>query len=356
MNCPDDACVLTGHGDECLTCPRCSGELWSSDQLAARAASLPGQLTPETRRDSGAFARIRACPSCSAPMAPLQIASMEAWVERCPTCGWVWLEKQDLRTMAMLARRQSRVAAFQSFRPEERQEMAQGLAAGSAGEGYPISGTHAALALLGIPVVRRTQGNVTPWATWLLGLLLVGVFLVGSLTVGTATLVERLGYHADGSLLALFTANLGHFDLMHLVGNLFFLLAFGDGVEQRVPRPLLWAAFFCLGALATAFQGLMADGPALIAGASAGVSALMGACVLLQPRARVVTGIGRAVVEVPIAAYGVFELGYQGLMALLERPGVAWYAHLAGLALGFAAATIWRSLHAEARPAQGAAS
>ena len=48
---------------------------------------------------------------------------------------------------------------------------------------------------------------------------------------------------------------------------------------------------------------------------------------------------------IPLWGYGVFEVGYQTVMFLLGVPGVAWFAHLFGLAtgvaLGFIARQVW---------------
>jgi len=100
------------------------------------------------------------------------------------------------------------------------------------------------------------------------------------------TLILQFGYLLpDAQLWRAITACLVHFNLLHLVGNVFFLLAFGDAVEQRVPRLLWVGCFLGLGAFSIVCEGFFhADG--VIAGASGGVSALMGAAAVLVLRPR----------------------------------------------------------------------
>ena len=63
---------------------------------------------------------------------------------------------------------------------------------------------------------------------------------------------------------------------------------------------------------------------------------LIGACIVLQPQARVVTALAGYAFRVSIVGYGAIELGYQALMSMLGVAGVAWIAHLSGLAIGVA--------------------
>ena len=96
-----------------------------------------------------------------------------------------------------------------------------------------------------------------------------------------------------------------------------------------------------VGALALVVESALTRRAAVI-GASGGVAAVVGACVVLQPRAQVAIGPGAAVLRVGIFAFGIFWAAFQMLMALLHVPGTAWLAHLAGLRLGAGGATLLR--------------
>lgn len=343
--CPHDAQELqpTQAG---LLCGRCGGA-WRAAEELGQAASV---LAPETRTGSAAFKQTRPCPECGAVLAPWRIGQLEAWADRCPGCERFWLEKQDLRSLELLTKRAARETAYKSFDPSERAAMARDLALASEGDGYPLSTFHKALAWCGLPVIRRTQGSRTPTATWLLALLLVVIFVA----LGPDA-AAQWGYHpATPSVADALSANFIHFGLWHLVGNLYFLLAFGDGVEQRLWRPALLALFLFAGAASLALDGLVQPDVEVIAGASGGIAALMGACVVLQPQSQVVTDLAGFVVRVPIWGYGLLELAFQALMAALGLPGVAWVAHVAGLLLGGLAGAGLRATRLQLSPRPGA--
>lgn len=217
-------------------------------------------------------------------------------------------------------------------------------AAESTGSG--VTPTHAVLALLGFPVVTGTERMREPLATWLLALGLVAVY-AGQFAFGSLDeTLPLLGYRAhDGVAIQLFTAVIAHAGWLHLLGNVYFLVAFGDGVEQYLPRWLLLSAFFVLGAVTLAIDAATSDSEALFVGASGGVAVFMGACAVLQPRATVVTRIVIFVVPIRIVWYIAMEVAFQAFMVWRGVPGVAWVAHLAGLglgiALGAAARIVW---------------
>lgn len=70
MTCPDHpkALVTDAHGRS--SCPFCKGVLLTETDLAAYSEELRSPLAVETREKSIAFAKLRGCPSCRAPMAP----------------------------------------------------------------------------------------------------------------------------------------------------------------------------------------------------------------------------------------------------------------------------------------------
>ena len=172
--------------------------------------------------------------------------------------------------------------------------------------------------------------------TWALALALIAVFVGEVRGGGLDEAARRLGYGPERrGLWAAARATFAHAGWAHLLGNVYFLLAFGDGVEQRVPRWLLAPAFVVLAVTALLVDGVVHPGSVLV-GASGGVAALMGACVVLQPRARVAIQLGpfTPVMRFSMGAFFVLALAFQALMAALRVSGVAWTAHLVGLLLG----------------------
>ncbi len=331
--CPDHPRELVaGNGGR--ACPHCRGLLVTPGELELLAPGTALVLSLETRAGSGAFARARACPDCAAPMAPWRVERLEAWIERCPACETAWLDAQDVRTLSVRAKALARRRAFESFSPEEQKALAQGLAEKAPGDELKanVSLGEAALAAAGVPLMADVEGQKTPWLTWLWAAGLVAAYGLD----GFGREASSLAWNPSEPLWpGLFTAPLAHFGDWHLVGNLAFLLAFGNAVEQRLPRWAFLPLLAALGAATTWAQGLASEPDALIGGASGAIAGLMGLSVFLQPRAKLkVFLLPTVAVAVPLWVAIVVRLAVEALEWSLGLPGVAWVAHLSGLGLG----------------------
>ncbi|HLZ50520.1 MAG TPA: rhomboid family intramembrane serine protease [Candidatus Acidoferrum sp.] len=144
----------------------------------------------------------------------------------------------------------------------------------------------------------------------------------------------------EAALLPLLTSMFLHGGLAHIAGNMLFLWIFGDNVEDYFGHfPYLLFYLFCgVGSdlLHIAFN-FNSSVPAL--GASGAISGVMGAYILLYPRAQVLTLV--LVFFLPIPAFII--LGYWFLLQFLAgvssvgaaaTGGVAWWAHIGGFLLG----------------------
>jgi membrane associated rhomboid family serine protease len=273
----------------------------------------------------------------------MRIGKLEAWVERCAPCERYWVERMDRRSLEAIAKSAARQRAFESLSPAEKKELAGGLAEAVAEEhaaAPQITPVQAVLAALGIPMLERVEGNRVPWMTWLLTAVVV-LFYVGGRVWPEDLDPRHLAWTSDGRASHLLWANFIHFNFFHLLGNVAFLLAFGDAAEQRLHRRWLVIAFVVLGPLTLLIQDLFTAPGTLIGGASGAICVLVGASIVLQRKARVIMFFFRLIpVRVPVVLFGVVMLTYQGLMALFDVPGVGWYAHLSGLAFGVALAFV----------------
>ena len=140
-----------------------------------------------------------------------------------------------------------------------------------------------------------------------------------------------------------------HGGWLHIAGNMLFLWIFGNNVEDRLKRPLFIAFYFLGGLAATALQ--LAFGPNSTipnVGASGAIAAVLGAYIVLFPRARVYTIVFFffiTAIELPAVAvlgfWFVLQLfsGVGGLGADVNGGGVAYWAHVGGFAFG--AAVTW---------------
>lgn len=135
-----------------------------------------------------------------------------------------------------------------------------------------------------------------------------------------------------------------HGGIMHLIGNMLFLWIFGDNVEDATGRLRFLAFYLLAGAGAAATQVAMAPHSGIpMIGASGAVSGVLGAYLLLYPRAQVATlvflGIFITVIRIRAWVLLLVWFGGQALPALTTppgAPGVAWFAHVGGFVAGAA--------------------
>ena len=149
--------------------------------------------------------------------------------------------------------------------------------------------------------------------------------------------------------LPLFTSMFMHGGWWHLISNMLALYIFGDNVEDRL-GPFRYVLFYLFGGLAASAAHLVAysSSPIPTAGASGAIAGVLGAYLVLYPRARVVTLVPIfyfiRIVEVPALIYlGFWFLSqlFNGLFALsaadvFSSGGVAWWAHIGGFVFGLA--------------------
>jgi membrane associated rhomboid family serine protease len=337
LRCPFDGMELGGE----RPCRRCGSRWRPGDDLSSRAPQAFARMAPA---DSAAVygKAPPTCPQCAAPLVAWKLTESEVVMYRCTPCDRWLCPRGTLETLDQQELRIGRQVAFASFSPAEREAMARDLAAETARRDQALGPVHTLLAFCGLPVVTRTERLRLPILTWALAGVLVAVFLAQRSGDGLEASVERLAYGPGHSgLWAALQASFAHAGWLHLLGNLYFLAAFGDGVEQRTPRSLYALGFAVLGALAVIAQGI-AHPQAHVIGASGGVAAVVGACIVLQPRAQVAAGLGPIVLRIGILGFGIVWAAFQGLMALLRLPGTAWLAHLVGLGLGAGAAGLLR--------------
>jgi len=134
-----------------------------------------------------------------------------------------------------------------------------------------------------------------------------------------------------------------HCGLVHLAGNLWFLHIFGDNVEDRLGRASFLLFYVVCGLVAVLGHALTdATSATPMVGASGAISGVLGAYVLMYPRARVVTFAIFFVFEVPAATFILVWFGYQvmnGLGSLGQAQiggGIAFFAHIGGFVAGVA--------------------
>jgi membrane associated rhomboid family serine protease len=146
----------------------------------------------------------------------------------------------------------------------------------------------------------------------------------------------------------LLTSMFLHSGLMHILGNMLFLWIFGDNVEDEFGH-FFYLLFYLACGIGSGLLHVLFNSnshvPAI--GASGAISGVMGAYIVLFPRARVLTFF--FVFLVPVPAF--FILGYWFVLQFLEAlgqfgtmttGGVAVWAHVGGFVMGVLIAVVVR--------------
>ena len=143
-----------------------------------------------------------------------------------------------------------------------------------------------------------------------------------------------------------------HGGLLHVLGNMWFLWIFGNNIEDACGRIRYLIFYMLCGLLATLshlFTG--ADSVVPMIGASGAVSGVLGAYLILYPRARILSliplGYFYWAQEVPAWVFlGVWALiQWVFGLATLHNPataGTAWFAHVGGFCAGLVLIYVFR--------------
>lgn len=141
---------------------------------------------------------------------------------------------------------------------------------------------------------------------------------------------------------SVFTSMFMHGGLLHLGGNMLFLWIFGNNVEDSMGRGR-FVVFYLLCGVAAAMAQALADPASRIPmiGASGAIGGVLGAYLVLHPRAnvRVLMWIIIFVrlINVPaviVLGFWFFGQVYSGMTTPTDGGGVAFWAHVGGFVAG----------------------
>jgi membrane associated rhomboid family serine protease len=237
-----------------------------------------------------------------------------------------------------------------------------------------------------IPLRDDNPTRITPWVTWALLAANILLFLreiTGGMMVGPDGLqgalagwtlvpievtqgidVSSNGASLQPFWLTIFTSMFLHGGWMHLIGNMLFLLIFGNNIEDALGHGRYLFFYLVCGVVAAAAQ--IAAGPSSLVpvlGASGAIAGVLGGYLVLFPHARVNTlvflGFLITTVRLPawvlLGGWIVLQFFNQATGALAEGRqeggGVAYLAHIGG----FLAGMVLIRLLGGTAPASGAA-
>ncbi len=240
----------------------------------------------------------RPCPACTHRMTevPMTVEGHFMHLDVCTRCHFTWLDPHEFDALPKLPPPPTKP----TLSPEAREKLAllevaslrekadaQHAASGDA----PSEDWKWLPGLLGMPVEMNAQPLTRiPWATWIAALLIA--LASGLAFFDLERVVNALGLiPAEAGRLGgatWITSFFIHGGIMHLVGNLYFFLVFGDNVEEFLGRGrflLLLFAATLVGSLAHLLGDPRSAIPCI--GASGGISGVIAYYALRFPQARI---------------------------------------------------------------------
>ncbi|HEY9399735.1 MAG TPA: rhomboid family intramembrane serine protease [Nitrososphaeraceae archaeon] len=165
-------------------------------------------------------------------------------------------------------------------------------------------------------------------------------------TAATNAMLENYGAIPSkvlaGDISSVITSMFLHGGIAHLIGNMLFLFVFGDNIEDkfgRIKYVLAYIGWGIAAAYAHSFVAVAIGGGEIPAiGASGAISGVLGAYLVLFPRAKIFTIIAAffiTTVRIPAIWYIPFWFIMQVILGFIDQTGgVAYAAHIGGFLAG----------------------
>ncbi|MEJ2182111.1 MAG: rhomboid family intramembrane serine protease [Nitrospirota bacterium] len=146
-------------------------------------------------------------------------------------------------------------------------------------------------------------------------------------------------------VLTVFTAMFLHGGFLHIGGNMLYFWIFGNNIEDKLGHGR-FLVFYLLSGVVAAYSNALVDPTSTVPmiGASGAIAGILGAYILLFPRAQVYTVIILIffiqIVRLPsliVIGFWIIIQVINGLMAsgvTGQHAGVAWFAHIGGFLFG----------------------
>ena len=164
---------------------------------------------------------------------------------------------------------------------------------------------------------------------------------VPALVFGHASLPDDIPPPVPASM-TLLTSMFLHAGWMHLLGNMLYLWIFGNNIEDVMGHGR-FVLFYTLCGVLAALSHAVTDpsSPIPMVGASGAISGVLGAYLLLFPRAHVLVflpmfGLTRVAAGIVLGMWFVTQLFSGGMSVGTAGGGVAFFAHIGGFVAGMA--------------------
>ncbi len=156
----------------------------------------------------------------------------------------------------------------------------------------------------------------------------------------------------QGDFFPILTSMFLHGGIMHIIGNMVFLYIFGDNIEDRFGHFKYLGLYLFWGIAAGIIHSIYAvsvgSGNIPAVGASGAISGVLGAYLILFPRAKILTIITAffiTTVRIPAIAYIPLWFILQIVFSIINpEGGVAYLAHIGGFVVGAGTSYIAKTL------------
>ncbi|HPD61842.1 MAG TPA: rhomboid family intramembrane serine protease [Anaerolineaceae bacterium] len=202
----------------------------------------------------------------------------------------------------------------------------------------------------------NSQRRLVPVVTWILVILNVAVFLLelmgGDVFIMMWSFIPaRFMQDPAGNMITIFTSMFMHAGWFHLIGNMLYLIIFGDNVEDRFGHVKFLLFYVLCGFIAMLAQLIAAPYVTIPnLGASGAIAGILGAYLVLFPRRRVRVLLGWWIVHLPalivIGGWILIQvLSSLGSLAgsASAAGGVAYMAHIGGFLSGLVLSFFFRN-------------
>jgi membrane associated rhomboid family serine protease/Zn-finger nucleic acid-binding protein len=372
-----------------FTCPNCGSTLtrtrgpeglfWNCDRCGGRAVGIPVlRATIGNDRVNAIWLRTvdndsdtgRACPICLRPMAEITIgvAGQPVKLGVCKRCEFVWFDPREFEAIPPKPKEPGEAGDDlpQAAREAIAFAKVQQIAEQARKDANPLSDIDVDWktipGVLGLPVEQDpTPFAHVPWLTFSLALVIAAVSIWAFSDLPAAVqrfgLIPAVAWRYGG--LTLLTSFFIHAGIWHLAGNLYFLVVFGDRVEDYLGR-WRWLVVVFLATLVGDLAHVMVNphDPTPCIGASGGISGLIAFYALQFPHAKlgVLLRFGFIIIPkwVSFPAWSLFLVwfGLQGWGVHEQIAGfnrVSSAAHVGGAITGLLLWLVWRKI--ELQPA-----
>ena len=150
---------------------------------------------------------------------------------------------------------------------------------------------------------------------------------------------------------SLLSSTFMHGGLLHFGGNMLFLWVFGDNIEQKFGKFKYLLIYLSWGIIAGLIH-IISDptSPIPAVGASGAISGVLGAYLIIFPKARILTLMGYFMMHIQARFFLPFWLVFQNLLPFFvpgfgASGGVAFLAHIGGFVVGFGTGYIYKKMH-----------